>query len=39
MSSIIDDLTDKKTTGNKVLLILYYNGHYAVKEGKLIWSA
>jgi hypothetical protein len=39
LATIIDDLSDKKAEKKRVLLIVYYNGHGAVKDGKLIWSA
>ena len=39
LANIIDDLSDKKAKGKRVLLILYYNGHGVMKDGKLIWSA
>jgi hypothetical protein len=26
-------------TGKNILLMIYYDGHGAVKDGKLIWSA
>jgi hypothetical protein len=39
LAKIIDDLSDKKAEKKKVLLIVYYNGHGTVKDGRLIWSA
>jgi len=39
LASTINELSDMKATGKKVLLIVYYNGHGAIKDGKLIWSA
>jgi hypothetical protein len=39
LSDIIYDLSEKKITQKKILLIVYYNGHGAVKDGKFIWSA
>jgi len=40
LSKIIDDLSDKKSKEQKkALLIVYYNGHGTVKDGKLVWSA
>ena len=39
LANILDDLSDKKAKRIRVLLIVYYNGHGVVKDGKLIWSA
>jgi hypothetical protein len=39
LSDIIYDLSEKELRQKKNLLIIYYNGHGAVKDGKLIWSA
>jgi hypothetical protein len=39
LSIIIEGITDQKSMGKKPLLILYYNGHGTMKDGKLIWSA
>jgi hypothetical protein len=39
LANIIDDLSDKKAKKKRVLLIVYYNGHGVVKDGRLIWSA
>jgi hypothetical protein len=40
LGNIIDDLSDKIEIEKKqVILIVYYNGHGAVKNGRLIWSA
>jgi len=39
LANIIADLSDKKAEKKRVLLIVYYNGHGVVKEGRLIWSA
>lgn len=40
LANAIDVLSDAKATNNKkVLFIVYYNGHGAMKDGKLIWSA
>jgi hypothetical protein len=35
----MDDLSDKKAENKRVLLIVYYNGHGIMKDGRLIWSA
>ena len=35
----IADLSDQVALNKKVLLIIYYNGHANVKDGKLVWSA
>src|SRR5256885_641916 len=35
LANIIDDLSDKKAKKKGVLLIVYYNGHGAVKDGRL----
>jgi hypothetical protein len=39
LANILDDLSDKKAKRIRVLLIVYYNGHGVVKDGRLIWSA
>jgi hypothetical protein len=40
LSDVIDELSDKKEIDTKeILLIVYYNGHGVVKDGRLIWSA
>lgn len=40
LGDVIDELSDKKEIGSKeILLIVYYNGHGMVKDGRLIWSA
>ena len=39
LGNIIADLSDKAIVKKRVLLIVYYNGHGAVKDGRLIWSA
>ena len=40
LCGIIDDLSDKQTKEKKrALLIVYYNGHGTMEDGKLIWSA
>ena len=38
LGELIDELSDKSET-KEVLFIVYYNGHGAVKDGRLIWSA
>jgi hypothetical protein len=38
LAKIIDDLSDEKAK-KKRALIVYYNGHGAMKDGRLIWSA
>lgn len=40
LADAIAELSDKRVVEKwRVLLIVYYNGHGAVKDGKLIWSA
>jgi hypothetical protein len=40
LGRIIDDLSGKQTMEEKrALLIVYYNGHGTMKDGKLLWSA
>jgi hypothetical protein len=40
LGDVIDELSEKKESGTKqILLIVYYNGHGVVKDGRLIWSA
>jgi hypothetical protein len=39
LASVIDDLSDKKAENKKVLLIVYYNGHGHMKDGRLILAA
>lgn len=40
LSKIIDNLSDMQTKEKKrALLIVYYNGHGTMKDGKLVWSA
>jgi hypothetical protein len=39
LANIINDLSDKKAKKKRVLLIVYYNGHGHVKDGRLIWAA
>lgn len=40
LADTIDDLSDKKEVQKmRVLLLVYYNGHGTIKDGKLIWSA
>ena len=40
LADTIDDLSDKKEIQKmRVLLLVYYNGHGAMKNGKLVWSA
>jgi hypothetical protein len=40
ISKLVSELSDKQSKEKRrTLLIVYYNGHGAVKDGRLIWSA
>ena len=39
LASLLVDLANKKAEKKRVLLIVYYNGHGVMKDGRLIWSA